>query len=461
MLVVFFFPRAYTHTHTHTHTHTIYLSISPIHIRVACGFLYGILLGALTIFVGCALGAAASYFVCQRFMRQWIERKVRNSRKLSAVMVAAKKNGFKISILLRFIPIPVGIQTGLLAISNIRFPVFMLGSLLGMLPEQLLFAYWGDAAKDLAQIASGEADMSPAKIAFMVVGVVVAIFLTVFLVWLGRRAIRKAMREDAEARAALELQDLTSGVPRAQAVNVAALDQRGSGANCGGKGGGHAGASLIEDDLQLRVDTGEEECEVGSDGEPEEDVRDREREIGKTRRRRLQQQQPPDLAEELGGVYRAYTPPPAEEMQPTQSGVASMDELEEESDLEHIASVQRLSTSPAALAEQQQRAGLVGEARRPTTSSGRKKVAALVGTLKHTLRKPTSSGSGADRVHRSQYQQVSNTELADDTRTGALLSPVVSVPVPTSSAEEHASAHRSTLVATDLRSGLLNADSLL
>jgi len=395
-------------------------------ICLACGFLYGIALGVLTIFIGCGLGAAASYFVCQRFMRQWIERKVRNSRKLSAVMVAAKKNGFKISVLLRFIPIPLGIQTGLLAISNIRFPIFLLGSLLGMLPEQLLFAYWGDAAKDLAQIASGEEEMSPAKIAFMVIGVVVAIFLTVFLVWLGRRAIRKAMREDAEARAALELQDLTSGVPRAHTVNVASLDQRGG-------GGSRNGAIPLPDcELQMRIaETGEEECEVGSDaeettvnGEDEEDEEDEE-EVdtdavedsltvqhegqralarsahGESNAALRQRRQPHSLggAQTAGAgreaVQRISTPPPPEEERPS-SGTLSMDELEEEGDLQHIASVQRLSTS-----------GGVGEVRRPK-SSHRRKMASVMGSLKHTLRHPGAARSPS----RSQYQKVEDESIA-------------------------------------------------
>jgi uncharacterized membrane protein YdjX (TVP38/TMEM64 family) len=83
----------------------------------ACGFLYGFLKGSAVIIVGCGIGCNVGYVITVLLMKRYITEKVQSGRpELKALMAEINTNPWKISLVVRFIPIPIGFQNAILAV---------------------------------------------------------------------------------------------------------------------------------------------------------------------------------------------------------------------------------------------------------------------------------------------------------------------------------------------------------
>eukprot|EP01089_Gocevia_fonbrunei_P008590 TRINITY_DN2028_c0_g1_i3.p1 TRINITY_DN2028_c0_g1~~TRINITY_DN2028_c0_g1_i3.p1 ORF type:complete len:179 (+),score=2.77 TRINITY_DN2028_c0_g1_i3:116-652(+) len=85
------------------------------------GFLYHILVGTLIMAIGTNIGSTIAFWSCRKLLNSWIETKIEASPKLSAIFHSIGDHGFKISFLLRFIPIPFGLQNAIMGISSVSF----------------------------------------------------------------------------------------------------------------------------------------------------------------------------------------------------------------------------------------------------------------------------------------------------------------------------------------------------
>jgi len=167
-------------------------------LTLASGFMYGWLFGTITTFVGIAIGASISFFVCGTVAREWVEKKISNTSKLAAFLDAVRRNGFKLMFLMRLTPVPFGLQNALFSVSGLHFGWYLLAACAGMLPEAILWCYFGSTARRLAEIMSGHASFGVLeKVSF---GVELAIAVIVFIILgvLARRAMRKAMIREEE-----------------------------------------------------------------------------------------------------------------------------------------------------------------------------------------------------------------------------------------------------------------------
>lgn len=83
--------------------------------------------------------------------------------------------------------------------SPIQYWVYLVSSVVGMFPEQVLFVYIGATVGDLAKIVSGEIQFTWAQALIMGFGAVGVVAVVVIVVWIGRRAIAKARAMQLEA----------------------------------------------------------------------------------------------------------------------------------------------------------------------------------------------------------------------------------------------------------------------
>jgi len=160
---------------------------------MCCGFLYGIVLGISTITVGSMIGACLSFIICRNYLRSYVESKIGGRSHLMLVMKSIKENSFKVIILIRSSPIPFGVQNALLAISRVDFGVYLAGSFIGLLPEQLILVYFGSSAHQLSDIFDGTMSGFHQLLLFLQIIICIVILLT--LIWMGRKAIQDAIRE--------------------------------------------------------------------------------------------------------------------------------------------------------------------------------------------------------------------------------------------------------------------------
>jgi len=167
---------------------------------LGAGLLYNLWLGTATICIGSNIGACLSFFACRQFGRKWIEKKIENSPKLKAIFESIGDNGFKISFLIRFIPIPFGIQNAMLSVSSVPYWKFGLGTFMGLLPEQVAIVFVGKTLKEVNDVIHHKASFgTPEKVIFALDAVMIVV-LSVVLFFIGRKALQKvsAKVEDTE-----------------------------------------------------------------------------------------------------------------------------------------------------------------------------------------------------------------------------------------------------------------------
>lgn len=126
-----------------------------IPLSLSAGYLYGYYLGFATSMIGSVTSGVFGFWFTRQFCRNWLEEKLTASPKLAALVKAMEMNSFKVTLMLRFIFIPYGLQNGLCAMTNISYPMYFLASTVGLLPENLLLIYFGANLESISEVANG------------------------------------------------------------------------------------------------------------------------------------------------------------------------------------------------------------------------------------------------------------------------------------------------------------------
>ncbi|KAL6049123.1 hypothetical protein QOT17_020674 [Balamuthia mandrillaris] len=158
-----------------------------IPLAIGAGFLYGMLGGTLTISVGATLGCAVCFLLCRTVTRSWMERKLSGNPKFHTFMREVERNAWKLTFLTRLLPLPFGLVNALFALSSISFPVYLVGSFIGLLPFQLLWTHFGTTLKDLSQVDN--VPFGPGQQLLMLLQLLLMVGLTLYMVRLGRNSV--------------------------------------------------------------------------------------------------------------------------------------------------------------------------------------------------------------------------------------------------------------------------------
>jgi len=168
-------------------------------LAMASGFVYGMLRGCLIVFIGSpVLGSAAAFWACRTVGKAWVERKLMQQTKFRALINALRKNAFKIILLCRLTPIPFGMQNAVFAVSGLDFKYYWIATWIGMAPELVIWVYFGTSAGTLEDIVSGHQSgrLKIVQKVLFIVGLVIAVAVIGVLVWIGKRAMKKAIAEE-------------------------------------------------------------------------------------------------------------------------------------------------------------------------------------------------------------------------------------------------------------------------
>lgn len=88
-------------------------------LNVASGYLYGFLIGLVTVNVSVLVGVCISLLVCRKFISGFVTSKLQSEHLKAIIKVVESRRGFKVIVLTRLTPIPFGLQNGLFAVSII------------------------------------------------------------------------------------------------------------------------------------------------------------------------------------------------------------------------------------------------------------------------------------------------------------------------------------------------------
>lgn len=159
-------------------------------LTLASGFIYGLWAGAVTSEIGAVVGACVAFVLTRRFARERILRMLESKPQFNAFMRAVDRHGFMIVALLRCAPIPFGVQNGAFAVSSISFRKYTIATIVGLIPEQIMFTYFGTTLKSLSDVMQGEQRMDRVQEYILYAQCFIACLVFIFLAYLGRKAMR-------------------------------------------------------------------------------------------------------------------------------------------------------------------------------------------------------------------------------------------------------------------------------
>ena len=158
-------------------------------LTIAAGFLFGLLRGTAVVSLAATTAAGLAFLIARHAARGPVEARARKDRRFAAIDQAIGERGWKIVALLRLSPaVPFSLSNYFYGLTAIRFGPYLLTSWLAMLPGTVLYVYLGAAGKAAAR---GEG-RTPAENAYLALGLVATIVVTVYLTRVARKALKKA-----------------------------------------------------------------------------------------------------------------------------------------------------------------------------------------------------------------------------------------------------------------------------
>ncbi len=118
---------------------------------IAGGVIFGVVVGSFYNILGTFLGATASYFLGRSLGRDFVVHLA--GKRLKKVERAISRRGFWGMVGVRFLPLPFALVNYCAALAGVRPGLFLVSSLIGLMPTQIIFTYFADT---LSRAATGE-----------------------------------------------------------------------------------------------------------------------------------------------------------------------------------------------------------------------------------------------------------------------------------------------------------------
>lgn len=166
-------------------------------LTLGAGFAFGLVQGTITVSIGSVIGATAAFLIGRTMARDFVEQKVAEFPKFSAVDKAVENAGFKIVLLTRLSPaFPFNVLNYLFSITSVRTRDYFFASWIGMLPGTLMYVYFGTAIKNIADLVGGRFEGGTGQKVLLAVGLLATVVVTVYVTRVARAAIREHVSTD-------------------------------------------------------------------------------------------------------------------------------------------------------------------------------------------------------------------------------------------------------------------------
>lgn len=163
------------------------------------GYLFGLPVGFIADSIGATLGATAAFLVGKTIGRSYVISKLKKYPKFLAIAIAIKRSGFKIVLLLRFVPLlPFNVLNYLLSVTPVPLWEYMLATWLGMMPITFVFVYIGTTLKDLSDVTHGWHEISKTRWIFMAFGLIISVIMIIYIIKIAKASLEKALAENGE-----------------------------------------------------------------------------------------------------------------------------------------------------------------------------------------------------------------------------------------------------------------------
>lgn len=170
------------------------IGMAPLSIfAIAAGMIFGGWRGFVAVEIGTALSAALNFLLSRYVARAPIQRRMEKNPKFRAIDTAIGREGAKLVVLLRFVPMPFGLMNYLLGLTAIRFWPYFGASVSAIWVGNAVFAYLGATADASLDAITGRGrPHHPIETVLMVVGLVAAFAAMTYVTKVARAAVARA-----------------------------------------------------------------------------------------------------------------------------------------------------------------------------------------------------------------------------------------------------------------------------
>ncbi|KAJ9706741.1 hypothetical protein PVL29_001957 [Vitis rotundifolia] len=163
------------------------------------GMTFGYGLGFLLILAGVAVGVSLPYFIGSLFhhkIQGWLEK---YPKKASIIRLAGEGNWFhqfRAVTLIRVSPFPYILFNYCSVATNVKYGPYIMGSLIGVVPEIFVAIYTGILIRALADASHEQHSLSAPQIILNVVGFCATVATTIFFTVYAKRQLTALQKED-------------------------------------------------------------------------------------------------------------------------------------------------------------------------------------------------------------------------------------------------------------------------
>ena len=168
--------------------------VSPL--GFAAGVFFGFVQGFLGLMLGCAIGASVNFLISRHLARDRVSRWLGHHEKFRMIDSAIGREGWRIVILLRFVPIPFGLANYCYGLTPVAFWPYLAASCVAIIPANSLFVWIGTTGQDLASLVGKGRSIHPLEYALLGVGIVAAFIALRHLSKVAHSAVNRGAAAD-------------------------------------------------------------------------------------------------------------------------------------------------------------------------------------------------------------------------------------------------------------------------
>lgn len=178
---------------------TIFIPSTPSMWVAGMSFGYGF--GFLLIIGGITIGASLPYFIGSLFYHKiqgWLERYPKKASILKLAGEGNWFNQFRAVALLRISPFPYMVYNYCAVATDVKFGPYLLGTLVGMVPEIFVAIYTGIMIRTIADASDDQQSLSAPQILCTVFGFLLTIATTVIVTVFAKRRLSELQKDEEQ-----------------------------------------------------------------------------------------------------------------------------------------------------------------------------------------------------------------------------------------------------------------------
>ncbi len=157
---------------------------------------FGFFKGSLSLMLGCAVGATVNFLISRHLVRERVARWLSQHEKFRLIDRAVGREGWKIVLLLRFVPIPFGLANYCYGLTPIRFWPYLAATCVAVILPNSLFVWIGMSLQGgLAALHGKGRPVHPMEYALLGIGIIAAVLALRYVAKVAKAAVAASEAE--------------------------------------------------------------------------------------------------------------------------------------------------------------------------------------------------------------------------------------------------------------------------